>query len=76
MQPESSLLCSQKPDTSPYPQTDESSSHLPTLSPQIYSSIILRLISLLKVVRVLCIIQTRFFEANAIFFYFWSAKKF
>jgi hypothetical protein len=32
MEPEGSLPCSQKPATDPYPNPDESTSHLPNLS--------------------------------------------
>jgi hypothetical protein len=34
MEPESSLLCSQKPATDPYPDSDSSSPHLSTLFPK------------------------------------------
>jgi hypothetical protein len=40
MQPESSLLCSQKPATGPYPEPDESSPHSPTLFLKIHFNII------------------------------------
>jgi hypothetical protein len=33
MEPEGSLLCSQEPNTSPYPEPDESIPHPPTLFP-------------------------------------------
>jgi len=33
MDPIGSLLCSQQPETGPYPEPEESSAHLPTLFP-------------------------------------------
>jgi len=38
MEPEGSLLFSQKPVIGPYPEPDESSPHLPTHFPKIYSN--------------------------------------
>jgi len=40
MEPEGSLPCSQKPATSPYPEPDESSTHLHTQFSKIHSNII------------------------------------